>query len=201
MSMRPVKMLWDFLVCVLQLPHSKIPRLIEKRRFSQPYLNSKIKGNTMKDFFNKMVRSKFSILYLILFIGALYLLQQQAIMPLVMKVVGSELFFEKPIEENEPLGKLDAKTERTDFALANCREAVKADGDLPDNSEFIDENYEAWALGNRQYLIRAGVRIADKEKGQFEKPYACTIRLTGEDQTKSDSWKLLGLDFDPAPNN
>jgi len=154
----------------------------------------------MKDFFNKMVRSKFSILYLILFIGSLYLLQEKAIMPLVMKVVGSELFFEKPVEENEPLGKLDAKTERTDFALANCREAVKDDGDLPDNAEFIDKDYEAWALGNRQYLIRASVRMADKEKGQFDKLYACTIRVVGEDQSKPESWKLLGLDFDPVPN-
>ena len=154
----------------------------------------------MKEFFNKMVRSKFSILYLILFIGALYLLQEKAIMPLVMKVVGSELFFEKPIEENEPLGKLDAKTERTGFALANCRAAVKEQGDLPDDAQFMDQDYEAWALGNRQYLIRANVRINDKEKGQFDKLFACTIRMTGEDQTQPDSWKILGVDFDPVPN-
>ncbi len=154
----------------------------------------------MKDFFTKMVRSKFSILYLILFIGGLYLLQEKAIMPLVMKVVSSELFFEKPIEENEPLGKLDAKTERTQFALANCHDAVKKQGDLPDNTEFLDNDYEAWALGNRQYLIRASVRMADPEKGQFDKLYACTIRLTGEDQANPENWKLLGLDFNPAPN-
>ena len=151
----------------------------------------------MKEFFNKMVRSKFSILYLILFIGALYLLQEKAIMPLVMKVVGSELFFEKPIEENEPLGKLDAKTARTDFALAHCRGAVKKEGDLDDKAEFLDDKYEAWALGNRQYLIRASVRLVDPEKGPIEKLYACTVRMTGEDQASPDSWTTLGLDFNP----
>ena len=70
----------------------------------------------MKELFTKMVRSKYSILYLILFIGALYMLQEKAIMPLVMSVVKSEVFFEKPVEENEPLGKLDVKTERTAYA-------------------------------------------------------------------------------------
>ena len=154
----------------------------------------------MKDFFTKMVRSKYSILYLILFIGALYMLQEKAIMPLVMSVVKSEVFFEKPVEENEPLGKLDVKTERTGYALANCREAVKKDGDLPDNTQFLDENYEAWALGNRQYLIRSTVRLMDSEKGQIDKLYACTVRMTGEDQANPESWTLLGVDFNPEPN-
>ena len=154
----------------------------------------------MKDFFTKMVRSKYSILYLILFIGALYMLQEKAIMPLVMSVVKSEVFFEKPVEENEPLGKLDVKTERTGYALANCREAVKKDGDLPDNTQFLDDNYEAWALGNRQYLIRSTVRLMDSEKGQIDKLYACTVRMTGEDQANPESWTLLGVDFNPEPN-
>jgi len=121
-------------------------------------------------------------------------------MPLVMSVVKSEVFFEKPVEENEPLGKLDVKTERTAYALANCREAVKKDGDLPDNTQFLDENYEAWALGNRQYLVRSSVRLTDPEKGQIDKLYACTVRMTGEDQANPESWTLLGVDFNPEPN-
>jgi len=154
----------------------------------------------MKDFFNKLVRSKFSILYLILFIGAIYMLQEKAIMPLVMGVLKSDVFFEKPIEENEPLGRLEQKTERTGYALLNCRDAVKNEGDLPENAEFLDENYEAWALGNRQYLIRSRVRLIDPEKGQLEKLYACTVRMTGEDQAVPESWKILGVDFNPESN-
>ena len=60
----------------------------------------------MKEFFNKIVRSKFSILYLILFIGGLYMLQEKAIMPMVLKVVNSEAFFEKPVRPEELLRKL-----------------------------------------------------------------------------------------------
>lgn len=151
----------------------------------------------MKDFVTKIIQSKYSILYLILFIGGLYYLQEKVITPLVMEVVKSDLFFEKPIEENEPLGKLDGKTERSGYAMASCREAVKKEGDLPANAEFSDD-YETWALGNRQYLIRSKVKLADAQKGQIEKLYACTVRMTGEKQEAPESWSLLGLDFNPS---
>ncbi|MFN5744860.1 MAG: hypothetical protein ACK443_02035 [Methylococcaceae bacterium] len=156
------------------------------------------KAPTMKDFMTKIFRSKFSVLFLVLFIGALYMLQEKAIMPLVMSVVKSELFFEKPIEENEPLGKMEVLTERTGFALANCRDAVKKEGDLDNTAQFVDNKYEAWALGNRQYLIRSSVRMTDKDKGQVEKLYACTVKMVGEDASKPESWSILGVDFNPA---
>ncbi len=146
----------------------------------------------MKSFFNKLVRSKFSILYLIVFIGLLYTLQEKAIMPLVLKVVKSEVFFEKPIEENEPLGKLDKKTERTGYAFSSCRDAVKEQADIPDNAK-VDDDYEVWALGNRQYLIRSGVKMKDEEK-----LFACTVRLTNDDQTQMANWSILGVDFNPG---
>ena len=154
----------------------------------------------MKDFITKIIRSKYSIIYLFLFIGAIYLLQEKAIMPLVMGVLKSDVFFEKVIDENEPLGQLDVKTERTRFALINCRDAVKKEGDLDDKAVFLDENYEVWALGNRQYLIRSSVRLTDPEKGQIDKLYACTVRMTGEDPANPENWSILGVDFNPEPN-
>ncbi len=154
----------------------------------------------MKEFFNKMVRSKFSILYLILFIGGLYMLQEKAIMPIVLQVVNSEAFFEKPVDENEPLGKMDGHTERTDFALKSCRDAVNKQGDLDKSATFIDDNYETWALGNRQYLIRSSVRVTSKDKGPEDKLYACTVRMLGDDQSKPESWNILGVDFNPESN-
>lgn len=148
----------------------------------------------MKSFFNKLVRSKFSILYLIVFIGLLYTLQEKAIMPLVLKVVKSEAFFEKPIEENEPLGKLDKKTERTGYAFSNCQEAVRKQAEIPSTAK-LDDDYEVWALGNRQYLVRSGVKLKDEEK-----LFACTIRLTSDDQTQAANWSILGVDFNPGEN-
>lgn len=149
----------------------------------------------MKDAFNKLVRSKYSLIYLILFIALLYTIQEKAIMPLVLSVVKSEAFFEKPIEENEPLGKLDSKTERTAYALSNCQEAVIKQSGLPENTKFANDRYEAWALGNRQYLIRSSVYVAGDGNSGAEKLFACTIRLIGDDQTKPENWSTLGVDF------
>ena len=149
----------------------------------------------MKDLITKMVRSKYSIVFLVLFIGGLYLLQEKAIMPLVMSVVKSDLFFEKPIEENEPLGKMDQKTSRTNFALGQCHDATLKEGNLPADTRFIDDDYEAWALGNRQYLIRTTVQVASADKGQTGKLVACTVRMTGEDESKPESWTTLAVDL------
>lgn len=152
-------------------------------------------GTPMKEVFNKLVRSRFSIVYLALTIAALYALQEKAIMPLVLSVVKSEAFFEKPVEENETLGKLDVKTERTAFALASCRDGVRKAANLPDDAVFNDKNYEAWALGNRQYLIRSSVKVTEKGQAAVTKLFACTVKLSGEDQSKLESWSLLGVDF------
>lgn len=121
-------------------------------------------------------------------------------MPLVLSVVKSEAFFEKPIEENEPLGKVDSKTERTAYALANCREAVRKEGNLPEGTKFDGENYEAWALGNRQYLIRSSIKVVEAGKAPVEKLFACTERLTGEDQSKPESWMNLAVDYNAEGN-
>jgi hypothetical protein len=149
----------------------------------------------------KFLRSKYSILGLIVFVALLYMLQNKAIVPLVMSVVESDLFFEKPVEENEQLGKINGKTQRAGFALMHCKDAVKDEGNLPDNAEFLDNKYEAWALGNRHYIIRSSVRVVDSEKGQMEKLYACKIRMIADDETDAKSWSVLGVDFTAANAN
>jgi len=153
----------------------------------------------MKDLITKMVRSRFSIIYLVIFIGVLYMLQEKAIMPLVMAVVKSDLFFEKPVEENEPLGKIEGTTSRSTHALNLCQASVKKEGDLNDKAQFIDDKAEAWALGNRQYLIRSTVRIVDGDKDNIDKLYACTVRLNSDDESKPENWTTLAVDFNPAP--
>ena len=153
----------------------------------------------MKNLINKMVRSRFSLIYLVLFIGALYMLQEKAIMPVVMAVVKSDLFFEKPVEENEPLGKIEGKTSRSNFAMRQCENAVKQQDALAKQAQFSDDSYEAWALGNRQYLIRSSVKISDAEKGSVTKLYACTVKLNNDQEDKPENWTTLAVDFNPAP--
>ncbi|MGX2041122.1 hypothetical protein ACWJKU_13455 [Methylocaldum sp. MU1018] len=140
------------------------------------------------------MRSKYSLLFLFLFVILLYAFLDKAILPFVMKVVESNMFFETEAEE-EQLGSV--KNERTDFALMHCKNAMKEEGLLPENADFLDAKYEAWALGNRTYVIRSGVRMTDPEKGQVERKFACKMHLVENDPTDFKNWSILGIDFHP----
>lgn len=148
------------------------------------------KASAMKDLF----RSKYSLLFLILFIILLYVVLEKAILPFVMNVVESDVFFEEETEA-ELLG--NVKNERTDFALMHCKNSMKEDEIVPENADFPDGKYDAWALGNRTYIIRSGVRVTDPEKGMVEKKFACKIRLVENDPTDFKNWSILGIDFHP----
>lgn len=149
----------------------------------------------MKDFLQKFLSSKYSLIVLIVLIVLFYYSWDNFFKPFLIKASESELFVEEEIQEQEELGKI--KNLRTGFALAFCKDAVKEEGELPDNAEFLDDKYEAWALGNRHYVIRSSVRFVDPEKGQIQKFFACKIRMIGEDESKAESWSVLGVDFHP----
>lgn len=139
------------------------------------------------------ISQKISVLLLILFIAGLYWIQDHGIIPMVMKVVESELFFEKD-EEQEEIGKIN--NERADFALAHCKTAVQKDKDLPETAQFDDKNFEAWALGGKLYLIRSNILVpSDDNSRKDEKKYACKIKLKGQELANYDSWSIMGLDF------
>jgi hypothetical protein len=145
----------------------------------------------MKDL---LLRSKYSILFLILFIILLYAILEKAVIPFVMDVAESELFFENAAEE-EQLG--NVRNERTDFALMHCKNSIKEDGMLPENADFLNSKYDAWALGNRTYIVRSGVTVMDPEKGHVDRKFACKIRLVENDPTDFKNWSILGIDFHP----
>ena len=133
-----------------------------------------------------------SVILLVLFIVALYVLLQKVIMPGVMAVVQSNFFFEKD-EEQEELGKIN--NQRSDMAFNQCKSVMVADRHVPETAQFVDKQYEAWALGGRTYLIRSRVIIASPEKGSIERKYACKIKFNGGDLADVKSWDMLGVDF------
>ena len=133
-----------------------------------------------------------SVILLVLFIVGLYVLLQKVIMPGVMSVVQSNFFFEKD-EEQEELGKIN--NQRSDAALGRCKSVMVADKHVPDTAQFVDRDYEAWALGGRTYLIRSMVIVASPEKGAIERKYACKIKYNGGNLDDGKSWDILGVDF------
>jgi hypothetical protein len=133
------------------------------------------------------ISQKLSVVLLILFVFALYWIQEHGIIPLVMKVVQSELFFEE-------IGKIN--NERADFALTHCKTAIRQDKDLPETAQFDDKNFEAWALGGKIYLVRSNILVpSDDNSRTDEKKYACKIKWKGEDLSKYENWSVMGLDF------
>ena len=135
---------------------------------------------------------KYSIPLFFLFIIGLYVLQNKVITPLVMKVVESDVFFEKD-DEAEELGKIS--NERTGFAFVHCKNAMKEENHVPENASFADADYEAWALGGRTYVIRSHVNVTSEDKGQVDRKYACKIQFSGGDVADLNNWSILGVDF------
>jgi len=84
---------------------------------------------------------------------------------------------------------------RGEQAFLQCKNVMVADKHVPETAQFIDQNYEAWALGGRTYLIRSHVSVEMPEKGVVDRKYACKIKYNGGDISEADSWKILGVDF------
>lgn len=139
------------------------------------------------------MRRKYSALLLILFIVALYLFQNKGVIPFVTKVAESDLFFEKDLEEDEELGNI--RNARTDFAFAHCKSGFKEEFELGEGADLNSSDYEAWALGNRTYLIRSSVRAPDENQKLVDKKYACKIQYTGTEESDPASWTIGGIDF------
>lgn len=138
-----------------------------------------------------------SIIGLILFIVLLYVLLQKGITPMVMKVVESDLFFEKDVEQEE-LGKIS--NARSDQAFAQCKNAMVSEKHVPEGAKFADKDYEAWALGGRSYLIRSQVNVTTPDKGAVDRKYACKIKYNGGDLADVKSWDVMGVDFNEPSN-
>lgn len=134
---------------------------------------------------------KYSLLFLILFIVGLYLLQNKAIMPFVEKVVESDAFMEETSEDEE-LGSM--RNDRTDFAFAHCKEAFKEKYESVERAELSPDQYQAWALASKSYLVRSPVKVAG-DGGTVDKAFACKIQFTGTDASDPGSWTISGIDF------
>lgn len=148
--------------------------------------------------FNKIPK-KYSLVLLAGFIVLLYVSLNKAIVPFVMQMMDSELFLEKEDEEPEELGKIS--NERTGYALTHCKNAMKEDRQVPENAIFNDNEYEAWALGGKAYLIRSHVTMpaAAGGEGPLDRKFACKIKLEGADAGDANSWSISGIDFN-EPN-
>lgn len=135
---------------------------------------------------------KYSLPLLILFIIGLYIVTNKIIVPWVTSVAESDAFFETTVED-EQLG--STRNERTNFALIHCKAALKDEYDLGEKADLGGDQYEAWALGNRTYLIHSAVKVPSQDQQMIEKQFACKIQFIGQDMADANGWKISGIDF------
>jgi hypothetical protein len=140
----------------------------------------------------KLLQSKYSLLFLIIFVVFLYVILNKFVVPFIISATDSSLFVEQTQEE-EQLGKVN--NERTHAALGQCKLAMKNDGVLPEHGNFVDDGYEAWALGNGSYVIRSSVDVTEPNKGQARKYFACKIQYRQGDPSDVKNWSIMGIDF------
>jgi len=137
---------------------------------------------------------KHPVMVLILGLLALILLQRELIMPLVQKVIKSDLFL---VESTDQGDMLPVSTPLTEMAFMHCNKYVKSELDSELSIAFPDKPINAWSLGNHQYVINAEIGVTNDSSGTMNKKYVCRITYTkGDDETgiaDYDNWSIYGL--------
>ena len=137
---------------------------------------------------------KHPILVLILGLITLILLQREFIMPLVYKVIKSDVFL---VESKDKGDMLPVTTPLTNLAFMHCNQYVKSELGDDVSITFPDKPINAWSLGNHQYVINAEIAITSDTSGTTNKKYVCRISYTnGDDETgiaDADNWSVYGL--------
>lgn len=134
---------------------------------------------------------KYSLLFLIIGLGAMVLFTQKIILPLVYDVVKSDAFL---IDSKDQGGQLPITNSMTEMAFVHCNNYIKSE--LGDGSSltFSDKPLNSWSLGNYEYVINAK---ATDNKAETTK-YACRIAYKNGDDLNGAAdianWSVEGID-------
>jgi hypothetical protein len=142
----------------------------------------------------KLFQKRYSLLLLVVYIVALYVILNQAVVPFVLSVVNSDLFAGDPSAGGEPIQVHD---ERTQVALLQCNRFVQDKLGEEAALAFEDKAYQAWDIGYGRFLIKSQVTVTDKNQ-TVRKNYVCELKHTGGDLAEPANWKLQGLSLTDA---
>jgi len=138
----------------------------------------------------KLTRNKYSLLLLAVYIVALYVLLNKAIVPLVVDIVDSEMFTGDPSQSGKVT---EVHDDRTAMALLQCNRFVSEKFDEDVNLNFATTGYQSWDIGFGRFLIKSFVDVAESGQPTVRKNYVCEIVHTGGDLAEQDNWELKGL--------
>ncbi len=140
--------------------------------------------------FEKLVRNKYSLLLLAVYIVALYVILNKAIVPFVLNVLDTEVFTGDPAQSGQVT---EVHDNRTAMALLQCNRFVSEKFDEDVNLTFATAGYHSWDIGFGRFLIKSFVDVAAPGEPSVRKNYVCEIRHTGGDLADQGNWELKGL--------
>ncbi|GAB6068156.1 hypothetical protein JCM13664_14750 [Methylothermus subterraneus] len=138
----------------------------------------------------KLLQKKYSLLLLAVYVVALYVILNKAIVPFVLTVANSELFTGDSTQGGEPTQVHD---DRTAMALLQCNRFVQDKFDEKATLAFENTAYQAWDIGFGRFLIKSQVNVTEPNGATGRKNYVCELKHTGGDLAEPSNWKLQGL--------
>ncbi len=140
--------------------------------------------------FKKFVQNPYSLLLLAVYIVALYVLLNKAIVPFVVNVVNSDTFSGDPSQSGQVT---EVHDNRTAMALLQCNRFVKDKFDEKAVLTFANTGYNSWDIGYGRFIIKSHVDVTEPSEPTVRKNYVCEIKHIGGDLDQQDNWDLKGL--------
>lgn len=138
----------------------------------------------------KFLQNKYSLLLLAVYVVALYVILNKAVVPFVLSVANIELF----TGDSSQAGQLtQVHDDRTAMALLQCNRFVQDKFDEKTTLVFANAEYQSWDLGFGRFLIKSYVEVSEPSQATVRKNYVCELKHTGGDLAEHANWKLQGL--------
>jgi hypothetical protein len=137
---------------------------------------------------------KYRLLILIAGTSVLLFSQYKVVMPLVYKVIQSDLFL---IDSKDKASQLPISNNLTGQAFTQCNNQIKKTLGPNITTNFPAKPINSWSIGNYQYIINGEVSFAENNEEAKTKKYACRIIYkNGENEDGAgnfDNWTIEGL--------
>lgn len=136
---------------------------------------------------------KYPILLFITGLVILIGLQSEVIMPLVNKVVQSDLFL---VESKDEASQMPISNTMTAIAFEHCNSQIKSKIKSDVLVSFSQNPINVWSIGNYQYIVNAEYSTTEGDQTTKNK-YACRITYKNGDAIEGandlNNWEIEGL--------
>jgi hypothetical protein len=137
---------------------------------------------------------KYTLLFFIVSLGILLLVQSKVVMPLVYKVIQSDLFL---VDSKDQGGQDPISNSLTKLAFSHCNNFIKSKLGPDVSVNFPEKPLNAWSLGNYQYVVNAEIDITSATASTVTKKYVCRINYKNGDNEEGSvdfaNWSIEGL--------